>query len=239
MRDEQVARPRKGRAEKLGQVCTAITAATGEEMARKATAAFALGTDIVEFRVDHAGEPPPRVAKGIARFREKAIFTVRRKEEGGRFAGTEEERLEVISELAGLGPLYLDIELSTANENPGWFAALPDGPRKIVSWHDFRTTPPSAILERKRDAAGVLGDVAKVVTTSRSEQDNLRVLKLYEEDPASLIAFCMGERGTVSRIEAFRLGSPVVYASLPGEPVAAGQLSVETVAGMKRLWEAE
>lgn len=153
--------------------------------------------------------------------------------------GTEERRLRAISELAEVGPVYLDVELSTANENPGWFAALPEGPRKIVSWHDFKTTPSSAVLERKRAAAAVLGDVAKVVTTSRSERDNLRVLGLYEEDPTSLIAFCMGERGTVSRIEGFRLGSPVVYASLPGEPVAPGQLSVETVAGMKRLWEAE
>lgn len=238
MRDEQVARPR-GRAAKLGQVCTAIIAATGEAMARKASAAFALGTDIVEFRVDYAEESHSKVAEKIAKFRGKAVITVRRKDEGGRFVGTEERRLRAISELAGIAPLYLDVELSTANENPGWFAALPDGSRKIVSWHDFKATPASAVLQRKRAAAAVLGDVAKVVTTSRSERDNLRVLKLYEEDPESLIAFCMGERGTVSRIESLRLGSPVVYASLPGEPVAPGQLSVETVAGLKRLWEAE
>ncbi len=36
-----------------------------------------------------------------------------------------------------------------------------------------------------------------------------------------------------------RARQPVVYASLPGEPVAPGQLSVETVVGLKRLWREE
>ncbi len=212
---------------------------TSEEMARKAALAVRLGTDIVEFRVDYAQEPAARLAEGIAAYSDRAIITVRKKEEGGRFGGSEEERLAAISELAGLGEVYLDIELSTARENPKWFSSLPGTVQKIVSWHDFGGTPVLSVLEKTRAAAAKLGDVAKVVTTSRSEQDNLRVLKLYGRQPRRLVAFCMGELGTATRIESLRLGSPVVYASLPDEPAAPGQLSVWTVAGMKHLWEAE
>ncbi len=238
MRDEGTIRSRKGRA-KLGRVCTTIMGKTASEMVRKAALAFRLGADIVEFRVDYAEESPAKLAKAMAAYSERAIITVRRKEEGGRFGGSEEERLAAISELADLGQLYLDIELSTARENPDWFAALPRAAQKIVSWHDFSGTPPLPVLEKTRAAAARLGDVAKVVTTSKNEEDNLRILKLYGKEPRRLVAFCMGELGTATRIESLRLGSPVVYAALPDEPAAPGQLSVWTVVGMKHLWEAE
>ena len=45
----------------------------------------------------------------------------------------------------------------------------------------------------------------------------------------------MGPDGTASRILSLQLGSPVVYASLPGEPVAPGQLSVVTVKTLKTM----
>jgi 3-dehydroquinate dehydratase len=36
----------------------------------------------------------------------------------------------------------------------------------------------------------------------------------------------MGELGIISRVVSMRLGAPLVYASLPNEPVAPGQLSI-------------
>ena len=221
-----------------GKVCTALLAATGEEMAAKATAAFALGSDLVEFRVDLAKEPPSRLAAEIARFARKAIITVRRKEEGGGFKGSEAERLEAISSLSRLKPAYLDIELTTARENPDWFRhEVSRGPRKIVSWHDFSGTPPLRALQSVRNEASALGDIAKVVTLAKGKRDNLRVLRLYEDAPAPLIAFCMGEAGRASRLAALRLGSPVTYAALPNELVAPGQISLITTLRLKKAWE--
>ncbi len=42
---------------KLGRVCTTICAKTTGEMAKKAATAFAMGTDLVEFRLDLLQEP--------------------------------------------------------------------------------------------------------------------------------------------------------------------------------------
>lgn len=238
MKGDRALRPERGAVgDKLGKVCTTIAAKTSEEMGRKATAAFALGTDLVEFRADILEEPRSVTAEGLRRFARKAIVTVRRKEEGGSFKGSEAERLDLISELSGLRPLYLDVELSTAVENPDWYWKLRSGSRKIVSWHDFVGTPALSVLKRARAGASAVGDVAKIVTTAKKTEDNRRVLRLYEEHPEALIAFCMGEAGTASRLASLQLGSPVTYASLPNEPVAPGQLSVTTVVGLKTLWE--
>jgi 3-dehydroquinate dehydratase type I len=221
----------------LGKVCTTIAAKTSEEMGRKAALAFALGSDLVEFRVDMLDEAPSSTVEGLRRFARKAIITVRRKDEGGGFMGSEAERLALISELSGLKPLYVDVELSTVVENPEWFGSLERAPKKITSWHDFAGTPGLSALRKARKSAGAHGDVVKIVTTAKKVEDNGRVLRLYEDEPEALIAFCMGEAGTASRLASLQLGSPVTYAALPNEPVAPGQLSVSTVAGLKKLWE--
>jgi 3-dehydroquinate dehydratase-1 len=222
---------------KLGQVCTTVSGKTAVEMVDKAEAAFGLGSDLVEFRVDLAQDSLVEMAERMLRYAKKSIITVRRREEGGGYRGSEPERLECITRLSKLRPAYMDIELRTAKENPEWYGMLPKSLRRIVSWHDFTGTPPLRKLREVRAEADAYEQLTKMVTTAKGKADNLRVLKLYEDSPHSLIAFCMGAEGSASRLASLRLGTPLVYASLPGEPVAPGQLSVTTVAGMKRLWE--
>ncbi len=168
----------------------------------------------------------------------KSVVTLRPKDEGGGFKGSELERLALISGLSELRPLYIDIELRTAEANPGWFGGLPRTSRKIVSWHDLAGTPAFSVMKRVRGRAGSLGEIAKVVTTARTGEDNLRVLRLYDEDPHKLIAFCMGGAGILSRLVSLQMGAPITYASLPNEPVAPGQLPVTVVTGLKKMWEA-
>ena len=229
-------------ARRLGKICTAVAAATCEEMAKKARVAFSLGSEIVEFRVDKLEErtSPAEAKKWLGRFATKSIITVRSKGEGGGFTGSEEQRLKLISGLAaGLKPAYFDVELATAKANPRWFNRLTSAPsrpdRIIVSWHDFSHTPDFQTLSGVRKEAMERGDIAKIVTMAKSPEDNLTLLMLYQEEADDLVAFCMGQDGMASRILSLQLGSPVVYASLPGEPVAPGQLSVVTVRAVKQM----
>src|SRR4029077_16628327 len=134
----------------------------------KAAAAFALGTDLVELRLDLLQRPTAVVPEGLADLARRSVITVRRKEEGGGCRGEEAKRLALISELAELRPLYIDVELSTAEESPDWFRGLPKTSLKIVSWHDFAETPALSIMKRARDKAGSMGDVAKIVTNAKS-----------------------------------------------------------------------
>ena len=102
----------------------------------------------------------------------------------------------------------------------------------IRSYHNFESTPPFevllSILERARSFGS---EVVKIVTTARSPADNERVMRLYREAaPGTLVAFCMGEAGRPSRLEALKQGAPFTYACLnEQEATAPGQWTTEAM----------
>lgn len=123
------------------------------------------------------------------------------------------------------GAKYVDLEM----EAPPMMgrkirqACQEHGSILIRSFHDFTGTPPEAtllsLLEKGRRFGG---EVVKIVTTAVDEADAARVLALYREaDPGTLAAFCMGQEGRESRLEALRLGAPFTYACLSAEEATA------------------
>lgn len=219
------------------QICTSVSADSLRELARKGSLAFSLGSDLVEFRIDMLARRSPHgeLERELSLFAERAIFTVRTKKEGGGFRGNEAQRLDLISRLADLRPAYLDVELSTAKANEKWRKSLPDDVKRIVSWHDFEGTPSLQSLRSKAEQEMGLGSLAKVVTTARSVDDNVATLTLCGDEPGKIVSFCMGELGTVSRVVSMAVGAPLVYASIPNEAVAPGQLSVSTMRRMRSM----
>jgi 3-dehydroquinate dehydratase type I len=81
-------------------------------------------------------------------------------------------------------------------------------------------------------------DVTKIVTFANSWEDNLSTLSLIpfaKERRRKIVAFCMGEKGKISRIFSPFLGAAWTYASLNRNRVSApGQL---TVRELKDIWE--
>ena len=93
----------------------------------------------------------------------------------------------------------------------------------IRSYHNYDNTPSKdqleGILERARTYGG---EVVKIVTTARSKADVDAVMSLYSKAaPGTLVAFCMGEAGRESRLEALRLGAPFTYACISEEDATA------------------
>lgn len=207
-------------------------------MGRKAERALRLGSDLAEFRVDtlEGAVEPDGIASALGRFARRAVFTVRSSREGGRFVGSEEERLGLISQLAEMKPAYLDVELSTAARNDEWLRSLPKSVPRIVSWHDFEGTPAMSALRRTCQQGLEHGSVAKVVTTATKIEDNLRTVRLCEENRGKAVSFCMGEAGAVSRVVSMGVGAPIVYAALPNDAVAPGQLSIPTMVEFRGLF---
>lgn len=98
----------------------------------------------------------------------------------------------------------------------------------IRSFHDFNGTPPLEVLQSLVERARSFGgEVVKIVTTATSEADNATVQALYKDAvPGSLVAFCMGEAGRSSRLDALRYGAPFTYACLSEDDATApGQWS--------------
>ena len=102
----------------------------------------------------------------------------------------------------------------------------------IRSHHDFQATPPlpvlQSLLERARSFGG---EVVKIVTTATSEADNTTIAQLYQSAaPGTLVAFCMGEKGRTSRLEALKQGAPFTYACVSEEEATApGQWTTEAL----------
>lgn len=102
----------------------------------------------------------------------------------------------------------------------------------IRSYHNFTETPPLEVLLSLLDRARSFGgEVVKIVTTATSEADNDTIAALYQAAaPGSLVAFCMGEMGKPSRLNALKLGAPFTYACLSEEDASApGQWTVEAM----------
>lgn len=215
---------------KRARVCTSIGVERIEELKRCIDEAFRLGSDLIEVRVDFLrGYEPDALKEAVEDRLDQCIMTCRPKDQGGRFGGDEEERVEVLKGLSSLRPAFLDIELSLAKDNPGLLDVVKAfGPSVIASWHDFTETPSYSSLKERLAEALSHGEYAKIVPMARSLSDNINTLRLYESTSAEkLIAFCMGEKGVISRVLCGILGSPITYASLPSSPIAPAQLSVK------------
>ena len=127
---------------------------------------------------------------------------------------------------AGAAFVDLEVEMPSAMGKRLRRLAKESGTTVIRSWHDFEQTPSVFLLHEQLELCRTYGaDIAKIVTTARDAQDVSRVQALYDEaQEGTLIAFCMGEAGRESRLEALAKGAPYTYAALSEEDsVASGQ----------------
>ncbi len=221
-------------------ICISIVPASNEEaisMLKRALPA----ADLVELRIDRIGKPelPMLLSAG----KERIVVTNRRSDEGGFFAGNENRRMALLHEAVDLGAGLVDIEAKTGTAAVSELAAtirVKGGKtRLIVSHHDMAATPTVRNLERRLKACCALGaDIVKIVTLARTVEDNLRVLEiipLAREMGQNITAFCMGERGRLSRVAAPLLGACISYASLEERDKSApGQM---TAAQMRKMME--
>ncbi|MHB8901789.1 MAG: type I 3-dehydroquinate dehydratase [Thermoguttaceae bacterium] len=179
------------------------------------------GADLVEMRIDFINGTPS--VKALAGKRTgPVVITCRRQQDGGRWAGTEDQRMALLRTAIVEGVEYVDLEEDVAPKVPRFGKT-----RRIVSYHNFQETPEDlqAIWDRM---AGCDPDVIKIVTQANNPHDNLRVLRLVRDAKVPTVGFCMGEIGIVSRILTGRFGAPWTYAAFSHETaLAPGQLTYE------------
>jgi 3-phosphoshikimate 1-carboxyvinyltransferase len=144
----------------------------------------------------------------------------------------ESQAPELLERAIQAGAKYVDLEMEAPaavgrriREACGrWGSVL------IRSYHNYEDTPPrEVLLSLLKRACNFGGEVVKIVTTATSKADNDIVLSLYDEvEPGTLVAFCMGEEGRASRLEALKRGAPFTYACLSEEEAtASGQWNVK------------
>lgn len=187
--------------------------------------------DLVELRLDRVGNPGLEALRAcVAEVDKPLIATCKRVSEGGEFAGTDDELLELLHQAAEAGFNFVDVDARLSLD----LGEVAGKCHRIVSRHDLDETPED-LAQFHEEVVEVLyeGDLIKLVTHAESTEDGLRMLRLVREVGGGLIGFCTGAAGSFTRILAPIMGSPFTFAGpaiLAGEPVpectAPGQLRV-------------
>ncbi len=186
------------------------------------------GVNLVEVRIDDVSDLDLKSL--LRKPRPKVIITLRAEEEGGNFRGPRQQQIQILSSALELGADYIDIELTAGKENLQHLRTRHSSSNIIVSYHNFKETPPDldAIYDRMR-ATGMT--IIKIAAMANDISDSARMLKLVQrakKERQKIIALCMGERGQVTRILPAKFGGLLTFASPQGEePTAPGQFSVE------------
>lgn len=213
------------------RICVTLTerdaAAALGEMKRLSSMA-----DLFEVRADYLDDPSPEPL--AARKPKPLIYTLRRAGEGGRFRGSEEDRLALFARALAAGFDYIDIE----DDAPWRKLSAAGRGRLIVSHHDFARTPTDlfGIYRRLRESPA---DVIKIATMANSLYDAARIFDLLEKaggDDRRLAALAMGAMGAATRILGPSRGSFFTYAAArPGNEAAPGQVPLEEMIGTYRF----
>ena len=212
------------------KTCISIAESSPNKIKIKLKAALKK-SDYIEIRLDFLKiEQVPIALEIIKKDLNRIVCTLRPKTEGGKFSGTEKERISIIKLIAEYNPFLLDIEYNTLKKNKELLKYLKTTKTKLlVSWHDFKKTPKSAELKNQINQMSKFSSNVKIVSTAKSTEDATRMLELYsKKGKNNLISFAMGDAGRISRILCLYLGSPYTYVSL-GKAVAPGQFSVDEV----------
>ncbi|MGH9667363.1 MAG: shikimate dehydrogenase [Bryobacteraceae bacterium] len=197
------------------------------------------GERFFEFRLDYLSQPEQGV-KAIRRFLDQQpectiLATCRRHQNQGRFNGSIEEQIRILSAAIDAGARAVDIEIESAeNAGPG-LDALRGRAWLILSYHNFSGTPSMETVLRRMQK--IPADAYKIVTTARKPLDNYRVLSLAKAHPKTpVILLAMGEIGFPTRVLSPAMGGLFSYAAPnAAEGTASGQVSARMLRNMYRV----
>jgi len=189
------------------------------------------GADLIELRVDSLLSSQEKALSLAEKIKKKSklplIITIRSKTEGGLTGYSESDRLDFFLKFLPVAD-FIDIELSARKINRKLISACHRQKKGvIVSWHDFRKTPASAVLYRKAvDAEKINADIVKLAVTPMVPEDVIRLLEFCRNWTGSPLAvISMGRLGAVSRISGGLFGSCLTYGYVKF-PWAEGQMNV-------------
>jgi len=188
--------------------------------------------DMIEVRLDLVKGDPFEVLSAVRKATEKPIIATNRLQaEGGKWQGTEEERISILIEAAKLAD-WVDIELRARMREQ----ALEKVKKPvIVSYHDFAGMPSRIQLRTILDEMLSTGAaISKIAVTPSSMKDNLAILEFLLEADTPLCTIAMGPMGRHLRAVAPLYGSVMTYGYV-SRPTAPGQMSISELRQALRL----
>ncbi len=150
----------------------------------------------------------------------QVIITCRRKEDGGKWPGSEEARLLLLREAIAEGVDYVDLEEDVAGQIPRF------GRTKRIVSYQLPARRPTTSASSTPDVAAQSRHHQDRHDGQRCRTTTVRMLEMMQESEVPTVGMCMGDIGTPSRILAGKFGAPFTYATFHHErTLAPGQLS--------------
>jgi 3-dehydroquinate dehydratase-1 len=189
--------------------------------------------DLFELRLDHLCEMLDQLElkMSILSGGERApfIITARDPREGGANNLSLQKRLNLLLRFLPYAK-YVDVELRSARAFKSLLAsARKQNVRRILSFHNFKSTPPPRSLGAKATLAKAHGaDIFKVATRTETPAQLVRLIDFVTDKDVDLPVSAMGigKLGAISRLLLARCGSVLNYAALYRSQIE-GQLPID------------
>ena len=189
-------------------ICVAVGRTRHKMMQAEIQQAAKQGAKLIELRLDFLAKPPD-FKRLLANKPCPMIATVRRTADGGRFTGTEEERLVLLRQAIVAGFDWVDLETDIIDRIPRFGKV-----QRIVSYHNLREVP-SDLEEIYKHMCEQDADVVKLAVTAQHPSHNLRIFSLLKNNPPKpTVAHCMGDLGICSRVLSAKFGGAVFLCRL-------------------------
>jgi 3-dehydroquinate dehydratase-1 len=187
--------------------------------------------DLFEVRLDHLVGIVNELENKLSMLPAPLIITARHPREGGANKLSIKQRHELLSRFLP-GARYVDVELRSAKALRSLLEiARRKNVRRIISFHNFRSTPSTRSLRARARAAKSCGaDIFKVATRTDTPAQLAQLLDFIANKNVDLAVSAMGigKLGGISRRELMRRGSVLNYAHL-GRARIAGQPSLRDI----------
>src|SRR5262245_3635958 len=186
--------------------------------------------DLFELRLDRLAGIADQLENFLPKLRASLIITARHPHEGGTGRLRVGQRRKLLARFLDHAN-FVDIELRSARAlRPLLKLAKDKKIRRIISFHNFKSTPSKRTLAAKARTAKSHGaDIFKVATRTDSPMELGRLVDFMTSNRLDLALAVMGigKLGAISRVLLARAGSVLVYASVGSESDIEGQLSLE------------
>ena len=212
-------------------LCVTIGRSRHKMMIAEYKAMAAEGAELIEMRLDYIGRHID-LRRLLAERHCPVLVTCRRKEDGGRWEKSEDERRMILRSAIASGVDFVDLEEDIASEIPRYGST-----KRIVSLHNFDETPGNLGEIHKRLAA-LDADIVKIATMANTFADCIRMLELVKHATVPTIGLCMGEIGAITRIMALRYGAPFTFTTMNSDrKIAPGQIPFKLMRDVYRPHE--
>jgi len=195
--------------------------------------------DLFELRLDCLLSIVDQLERKMSILGSPIIITARDPREGGANNLSLRQRRDLLLRFLPHAK-YLDVELRSAGAFKSLLvSARKQNVRRILSFHNFRSTPSAQSLRSKASLAKARGaDVFKVACRTDTPAQLTRVLDFVTDKDVDLPVSVMGigKLGAISRLLLARCGSFLNYASLQ-QSVVEGQLSIDVLRSALRKRE--